>query len=335
MAKQKLESKNEKDKLSDIIVQLNKIYNYHDALDNHFEALHYKKAIEKLTALKKSNLCEKNDIQIEKCLENNMEKIGIGKNIGNKILEYIDTGKISILESFKKDPKANAILNLTKVLGIGKVMANKLYIDDINNVDELRKAFNKGKVKLNDMQIIGLKYFDTLNEKISKNEIDKYLGKMKKAFPKYNFYMAGSYRRKKDNFNDIDIIVLIPGINDEKDINKNQITIEKFYELLKDKGLIKDIVLKSNYGLMAINENGRQLDLKISPKNLLPFFCLYFGSGEVFSRYIRKIAKDKGYKLTQWGIFKGKKNLALECKFENEKDIFKFLGIDFVNANKR
>ena len=44
----------------------------------------------------------------------------------------------------------------------------------------------------------------------------------------------------------------------------------------------------------------RQIDIRLIPEKLLSWYLLYFGSGEDFSRKIRKIARDQGYKLDQW-----------------------------------
>jgi DNA polymerase/3'-5' exonuclease PolX len=60
---------------------------------------------------------------------------------------------------------------------------------------------------------------------------------------------------------------------------------------------------------------------------------LFFGSGEIFSRHIRAIAKEQGYKLTEWGLFdlQAKKYLAIYT----EKEIFEKLGMKYVPPNKR
>jgi DNA polymerase/3'-5' exonuclease PolX len=65
------------------------------------------------------------------------------------------------------------------------------------------------------------------------------------------------------------------------------------------------------------------VDVKIATKEQKPFYTLYFRSGEKFSRKIRKIAKDAGYKLNQYGLFKNGKRISK--KFINEESIIRFL----------
>ena len=63
----------------------------------------------------------------------------------------------------------------------------------------------------------------------------------------------------------------------------------------------------------------------------MPFFLLYFGSGENFSRKIRKYAKDKGYKLNETGLYKNNKKINLK----SEKEIFDYLKIPYVKPENR
>jgi DNA polymerase/3'-5' exonuclease PolX len=71
--------------------------------------------------------------------------------------------------------------------------------------------------------------------------------------------------------------------------------------------------------------------LHIVKEEELPFHMLYFGSGENFSRKIRKIAKTKGYKLNNKGLFKGTEKVNIKT----EKDVFNKLKLNWVPPEKR
>ena len=68
------------------------------------------------------------------------------------------------------------------------------------------------------------------------------------------------------------------------------------------------------------------VDVKIATKEQKPFYTLYFRSGEKFSRKIRKIAKDAGYKLNQYGLFKNGRRVPR--KFRDEAEIVEFLAAE-------
>ena len=55
-------------------------------------------------------------------------------------------------------------------------------------------------------------------------------------------------------------------------------------------------------GVLKINNKYYKIDVKVIEKKYYASFLLYFGSGKYFSKYIRGVAKDKGYKLNQYGI---------------------------------
>ena len=46
---------------------------------------------------------------------------------------------------------------------------------------------------------------------------------------------------------------------------------------------------------------------------------------------MRGIAKKKGYKLNEWGLYKNNKSISIK----NEKDIFKLLEMDYVPPQDR
>ena len=75
------------------------------------------------------------------------------------------------------------------------------------------------------------------------------------------------------------------------------------------------------------------VDFRIAPRILKSFFTLYFGSGENFARKIRQIAKDKGYKLNEYGLSKNGK--YIEKDFPTEESIFEFLETEYVKPTDR
>jgi DNA polymerase/3'-5' exonuclease PolX len=71
----------------------------------------------------------------------------------------------------------------------------------------------------------------------------------------------------------------------------------------------------------------------MAPYNLLPFYLLYFGSGESFSREIRKKAKNQGYKLSEFGLIRN--NKIIMNKANNEKEIFNKLNLPYILPHNR
>jgi DNA polymerase/3'-5' exonuclease PolX len=76
----------------------------------------------------------------------------------------------------------------------------------------------------------------------------------------------------------------------------------------------------------------RRIDIRFVTNDSFASALLYFtGSGE-FNVKMRNIAKEKGYKLSEYGLFDKDDN---KVKLKSEKAIFKFLGMDYVEPENR
>lgn len=310
---------NDNEKLIDIFSQLEQL---HTTLDNIYEARSYKKVVD---TLKKYPTKIKSADEL-KGIE------GIGNRTRLKVDEILKTNKLKLLEELKKDKNIIARLELQRVLGIGPKLSKKMVEKDgIKSVKQLKEAYKKGNIDLTHMQIIGLKYFDKLNAKIPRNEITKYYHLFEKTlhkeFPNIEVHMAGSYRRGKETSGDIDMILT------SSSSNKSNI-FDNIVDYIMKQKLIIEIINRSKNAIMGITNTGRQIDLRYSPYNLLPFYQLYFGSGVDFSRKIRQIAKEKGYKLTNSGLYNRSGHIIMN-KAKNEKEIFNKLGIKYVEPKDR
>ena len=65
-------------------------------------------------------------------------------------------------------------------------------------------------------------------------------------------------------------------------------------------------------------------------EDLAPFL-LYATGSKQFNKNMRGIAKSKGFKLNQHGLYKGSKKII--CK--TEEDIFEHLGMQYLEPHQR
>ena len=149
---------------------------------------------------------------------------------------------------------------------------------------------------------------------IPRKEITEYLTKLRKFIKdkyknKIKIHVAGSYSRNAKTSKDIDLIF------------ENAPNSKEILNTLLNAGLLID-VLDANTG---VNPNRRQVDIRVvnNPEEL-PFYKLFFSSGERLSRKLRQRAKNKGYKLTEKGLFK---NGAKVNGIKTEKAIYDLLNL--------
>jgi len=287
-----------------------------------FKAKAYQKAQESIM-LYKDDIIDINQLKDLK---------GIGSSIFLKLEEYINTGTIKELEKQRNNP----INILTKVYGIGPKKAKELIDKGITTITELRENQNL----LNDNQRIGLKYYEDINTKIPREEIDEYKKVFNNSFKSLalegsKFEIVGSYRRGKTTSGDIDIIIT--------NENNNKTIFESFLNDLISKNIIKEVLSRGKFKSLTIaclpdKSIARRIDFLYAPPDEYSFAILYFTGSKIFNTVMRQKALDKGYTLNEHGfstMIKGVKGNKLPDYFPDERSIFDFLELKYKNPNQR
>ena len=256
---------------------------------------------------------------------------GIGKTIMSKLEEYANTGTLRVLER----ERGNPLNKLTKIYGVGPKKGKELIEQGVLSLEDL-----KGKQDLlNDTQKIGLKYFDDIEARIPRDEIDEYKEKLTTIFKDStpegsSFEIVGSYRRGAKNSGDIDII-----ITNNKD---NKKALNGFLDILiKDKVIIEVLTRGKTKSLTIAKLPGmrpRRVDFLYTSPAEYAFAILYFTGSKIFNTVQRQRALDLGYSLNEHGLYKmvqGKKGARVEGDFPTEKSIFDFLEMKFKEPKDR
>ena len=266
---------------------------------------------------------------------NNMDDLkninGIGDKINAKIKELIETGKMMAVENALNDPRFSLQKKLGNLYGVGPVKINEL----MNKISTFEELYEHPEL-LNEKQKIGLKYYNDMNMRIPMSEGKKHYKIIDKIFKKVykdiEFELVGSYRRKNKDMGDIDILIKN---RDDLDI-KNLIS-----ELTKGGYIIETLASgKSKFmGLCKLSPElpARRIDILIADPSYYYFALLYFTGSYSFNIYMRRIALEKGYSLSEYGIKNNTDKKFIDTKdlINSEEDIFKFLDIKYVPPNKR
>ena len=256
---------------------------------------------------------------------------GIGKTIMSKLEEFVETGTLRVLER----ERVNPLNKLTKIYGVGPKKAKELIEQGVTSLEDLTEKQHL----LNDKQKIGLKYFDDIEARIPRDEIDEYNEKLTTIFKDStpegsSFEIVGSYRRGAKNSGDVDII-----ITNDKD-NKN--ALNGFMDrLIKDKIIIEVLTRGKTKSLTIAQLPGmspRRVDFLYTSPSEYAFAILYFTGSKIFNTVQRQRALNLGYSLNEHGLYKmvqGKKGARIEGDFPTEKSIFDFLEMKFKAPKDR
>ena len=258
---------------------------------------------------------------------------GIGKTILKKLQEYVDTGKLSVLETAKTNPA----FIFTEVYGIGPKKAQELV--EKNKVTTITELREKQDELLNNVQKKGLKYYEDILKRIPRKEIDVYERKLSKIFDGVKnkdstFQIMGSYRRGSSESGDIDICVT--------DKNDDVGVFIKFIDALIQKGILIEVLSRGNSKSLGVSQlkgkPARRIDFMFSKHNELAFALLYFTGSKAFNTVMRKRALDLEYSMNEHGLHKmvaGKKGDKVDTYFPTEKSVFDFLGMVYKGPTER
>lgn len=227
----------------------------------------------------------------------------------------------------KINKKELLFVELKKILGIGDERAKLLINEGLKDIKDLQ--LKKWKDKLTDETKLFLS--KTPEKPIPYLDIQK----IEKLFKKLKFKLefVGSYRRKKNKSNDIDIMVIS---NDEMILDKFLLSIikltkNKIYPYSKGPDKMSIIIDTEN---ITDTKHIYKIDIfRCSTEIYIPMLLYSTGSKE-FNINMRSIAKRKGYLLNQNGIYKkttGEKIYGLK----SEQDYFNLLSIKYKNPEER
>jgi DNA polymerase beta len=260
---------------------------------------------------------------------------GIGKKITAKIDEILKTGKLAAAERTKQEINLDIYDMLLQVHGVGPVKARELVNKhSIKSIAELRA---KQDELLNEVQKMGLKYYEDILERIPRAEMIEHDELLQTHLPKKGHgVVVGSFRREAETSGDIDMLLAFPP---DVSGSKQKKRFDEFVETLKTEGYIKDILAKGTKKCMAVvqlpGKKARRLDLLLTPHDEYAYSILYFTGSDKFNVAFRKYALSKGYTLNEHTMKPLKEDTAVPPPMSTEEDIFRFLGLQFVEPKNR
>ena len=255
---------------------------------------------------------------------------GIGKTILKKFKEFVTTGKLGALERAKGNP----IYLLGRIYGIGPKKAKELV--EKNGIQSLEELRQKQEDVLNKNQRIGLQYFDDIERRIPRSEIQKYEKKFRKVFNKIKganskFEIVGSYRRGASNSGDIDVIL--------SDDPQNRKIFHAFVDALVAEGTIIEVLSKGKGKSFVITrlagKPARRVDFMFAPLKEFPFAILYFTGSKAFNVMMREHARSLGFSMNEHKLIHDNDKSEVKLIFPTEKSIFDFLNMEFKEPQER
>ena len=314
-------------KLATIFKEMSSIYKYMGA-EERFRAISYGKASKVI-----DNLQDDVSIYIKK---NTLEELpGIGESISEKIKEFIKTGEIKKYELLKKNTP-HELIDMMEIRGFGPQSLKRIYNElNISTKKELINAIKDGRIQnlkgfgkaKTDGMLRGLKLHKIIEERMLLWDamlVGKIIVDWLIQVPEIiQIEIAGSLRRKKETIGDIDILISCENKNRKKIINH-----------FTNPSIAKQIIAKgTTKASIIITEYEKQIDLRIIDKDEWGSALLYFTGSKEHNIHLRTIAKEKGYKLSEYGVYKINGEIKIGSKTEEE--IYSTLGYQMIPPEMR
>ncbi len=255
---------------------------------------------------------------------------GIGPDLANKIQELVETGQSHFhQEQMQKVPQS--VLNLLQLQTVGPQKA-RLFNKElgVKSVDDLEAAAKAGRLRglpgmsakseeniLKAIEVYrraaGRFRLDTAFE--IAEELTAFLRKCKSVD---QVTPAGSLRRGRETVGDLDL--LVTG-SDHSEIASYFATFPRIIQVLA-KGEDK-VSVKLNQDL--------QVDVRLLEKESYGAAMMYFTGSKEHNVVLRERAKKQGLKLSEYGLFKGERNVASRT----EEEVYERLGLPWIAPELR
>jgi len=260
---------------------------------------------------------------------------GIGQALRDKIIELVKTGKCEAHEKLKKDfPKG--LLEMLSLRGLGPKKVKLFYESlEIETIEQLKEAAEKGKLR--ELPKMGEKSEQEILKAIDEHskfssdrslihdalrQAERYIAYMKTCREVDMIQYAGSLRRMQETIGDVDILV---GVDDPKEVGPK---IMKHFTAYDE---VINVIAEGDTKSSVILNGGLQTDLRVVEKGSFGAALHYFTGSKEHNIRVRDMAKKRGLKVNEYGLFKGDKKIA----GETEESIFEALDLPFIEPEMR
>ncbi|MDD5606393.1 MAG: DNA polymerase/3'-5' exonuclease PolX [Candidatus Pacebacteria bacterium] len=250
----------------------------------------------------------------------------IGRNLALKIKEYLETGKIRYFEELRIPFNLD---ELTAVEGLGPKKAKKLYLElKVKNIKDLEKVAKQRKIRnltgfdeKSEKNILqGIEFLKKDKGKFLLSEVllicDNIISILRKHVIKIE--PAGSIRRRKEIVKDIDLLAASKNPKKTMQVFCSQKGVQKIWSKGSTKASVK-------------TKQGIDIDLRIVDLKSYGAALQYFTGSREHNIILRKMAKQKGFKLNEYGLFKNNRYIA----GKTEEDIYEKLGLPWIPPELR
>jgi len=259
-----------------------------------------------------------------------MEIPGVGQSIAEKIEELITTGKLRYYEELKRKVPVD-LESLSGIEGLGpktiKTLWQKLKIKDLKDLEKAALAHKisrlpgfKEKTEQNVLKGIEFakkgrgRYILGFTLPLIR-DIEKRL----RILPEVKeISVAGSVRRMKETIGDVDFLV----------VSDDPVEVMDFFVSMPE---VMDVMGKGETKSSVKLKTGMNADIRVLQEKSFGAALQYFTGSKDHNVALRRIAQERDWKLSEYGLFQGNTQIA----GRTEQEVYGKLGLQWIPPELR
>ncbi|HYV51275.1 MAG TPA: DNA polymerase/3'-5' exonuclease PolX [Dongiaceae bacterium] len=285
--------------------------------ENRFRVLAYRRGAEALADLDE-------DLTVLLSEKRLTDVVGIGKGLALDIAEYLAQHRMTAHERAMEGIPPR-LLGLLKLSGLGPKRLARLHFElGVSDLWTLKDAIDSGRLAA--LSGFGAKTAENLSRSVERLAVTQERIPMAEALqltrsvledlgsrlPLAGAMFAGSFRRGRETCGDLDL--LVPS-------NEGAKVVQAFTQM---SGVERVLAAGDTRG--SVHIGGRQVDLRVVPPESFGAALCYFTGSKDHNVRLREIAKKRGLKINEYGVFRDDVNLG----GLTEEDVYATIDLPWI-----
>jgi len=257
---------------------------------------------------------------------------GIGKDLAAKIREIVKTGTAQEYENLKAEIPAG-LVQLVHIPGVGPKTAKLLYEEKgIDSIEKLEAAARAGvlrklpkiKVKTEQNILRGIEMLKRASGRMPLGQAlplaEEIIARLRRVKGNQRILYAGSLRRMKDTVGDVDLLAV-------------STAAEKVMDAFVSLPMVQQVLAKGETKSSVMTRQGIQVDVRVVAPEAFGAALVYFTGSKAHNIHLRDMARKKGLKISEYGVFQERTGKRIAGK--EEEEIYGVLKLPFIPPELR
>jgi DNA polymerase (family 10) len=257
---------------------------------------------------------------------------GVGKTLVEKCRTLVDTGSLPQLEELRQ-AVPEVVIQMARIPGLGAKKAVRLHDElGVESLGDLRKACQEDKIaglkgfgkKSQAMILDGLEIAEQAAERMLWYKGDMLAvditDHMQSCSGIIKMQWAGSYRRLRETVGDLDLLV----VADDPQAAMDHLETYPYYVQTIGRGDTK---------ISIRVDKAFQVDMRCVAADQFGAALQYFTGSQAHNIHVRRIAKERGLKINEYGVFEVDGDAKVAGA--SEEEVYAAIGLPWITPELR